>query len=283
MIKKIQYLYEKSCSNLKIYIFTVKMLKILSSSEEHYLTEKLYYYGNLISAKTIILSNLRLIIHITKNYLGYGMTHSDLIQSGNFGLIKSIFRFNPNINIRFISFALYWIKSEIHEYILRNWRIVKIATTKSQRKIFFNLKKNKNTLKWLDKNEIKVFTQILGVHTQDIKEMESRILSQDITIHPFIELKKKKKNIINNLVPYLNNLKYDISYVIKLNTNKNINSKYKLNHTILTLDTRSRNIINARWIIDQEKKITLKKIANNYGISAERVRQIESNAIKKMK
>ncbi|CAL4041938.1 RNA polymerase sigma factor RpoH [Buchnera aphidicola (Phyllaphis fagi)] len=281
MINKIQRLSRIPLRDLNAYIHTINTWKMLSSTEEQILSEKLYYHGDLMAAKTIILSHLRFVVHIAQNYSGYGLPQSDLIQEGNVGLMKAVRRFNPNMNVRIVSFAVHWIKSEIHEYVLKNWRIVKVATTKSQRKLFFNLRKKKNRLSWFNENEVRIVSQELRVTQQDVRDMESRMLSQDITFNPIPELKIQDLRI-SNLLPYLHDYKSNFSHQVSAN-NWNKRASYQLNHAILRLDSRSRHIIHARWLIDKKNKITLQEIANNYGISAERVRQLEKNAMKKLK
>ncbi|CAL4317854.1 RNA polymerase sigma factor RpoH [Buchnera aphidicola] len=280
MLNKIQTLHAIPLRDLNSYIRTVNKLDMLSADQERILTEKLYYNGDLKAAQTIILSHLRFVVYIAKKYSGYGLSQADLIQEGNIGLMKAVRRFNPNVNVRVVSFAVHWIKSEIHEYVLKNWRIVKIATTKSQRKLFFNLRKNKKRLGWFSSNEVKLVANQLGVSIQDVQDMEKRLSVQDVTIYPATGIHNQSFNT-NNIISYLNDSKSDFSYTIeKENWQKYSNSK--LNNAMLELDSRSRYIIHARWL-RYRNKITLQEIANNYGISAERVRQLEKNAMKKLK
>ena len=187
MIDKLQILSVTLPSNLDSYIRIANLWPMLSIREEQLLTKRLRYNGDLDAAKTLILSHLRFVIHISRNYSGYGLLQADIIQEGNIGLMKAVRRFNPEIGVRLVSFAVHWIKSEIHEYVLRNWRIVKVATTKSQRKLFFNLRKTKKRLGWFNEEEINIVAKELGVSSKDVREMESRMSVQDVTFNPFPE------------------------------------------------------------------------------------------------
>ncbi|MGK2896906.1 MAG: RNA polymerase sigma factor RpoH [Candidatus Makana argininalis] len=278
-IKKFNYFNK----NLKSYFKIAKLYPILTEKQEKYFTKKLYYNGDLESAKNLILSHIRFVIKIAKSYLGYGINQYDLIQEGNIGLMKAVRRFNPNIGVRLVSFAIHWIKAEIHEYVIRNWRIVKVATTKSQKKLFFNLRKNKKNLKWFNTNEIKIISEKLDVKIKDVIEMESRMSAQDITFDPiYINLENNNKEI-HSLYPiiylydkksnFANSLIKDKCYKITYN---------KINIALNILDNRSKDIIKSRWL-NNNNKITLQKLANKYGISAERIRQLEKSAMKKMK
>ncbi len=263
-------------NNLNSYIYMVNSLPVLSLEKEHKLITRFYYYGDLESIKELILLNLRFVIYITKNYSGYGLSRLDLIQEGNIGLMKSIKKFNPFFGVRLISFAIHWIKAEIHNYILKNWRIVKIATTKSQRKLFFNLRKIKKKMGWFNNKEIKFISSKLNVSKKDIIEMESRMFNKDIEIdfninnfnkNKFLNiLGDKNSNFANNIEIY--NWK---KYIFK-----------KLKFSLNILDNRSKYIIISRWLNNKKKK-TLKKLAEYYSVSAERIRQIEKNAMKKIK
>ncbi|MFI4846985.1 MAG: RNA polymerase sigma factor RpoH [Candidatus Makana argininalis] len=278
-IKKFNYFNK----NLKSYFKIASLYPILTEQEEKYFSKKFFYNNDLESAKNLILSHIRFVIKIARSYLGYGINQYDLIQEGNIGLMKAVRRFNPNLGVRLVSFAIHWIKAEIHEYVIRNWRIVKVATTKSQKKLFFNLRKNKKNLKWFNKNEIKMISKKLDVKIKDVIEMESRMSAKDITFDPiFIDVENKNKEI-NSLYPivyicdkksnFANSLIKDKYYQITFN---------KINIALSILDKRSKDIIKSRWLNDNNK-ITLQKLANKYGISAERIRQLEKSAMKKMK
>ncbi|HET9678492.1 MAG TPA: RNA polymerase sigma factor RpoH [Buchnera sp. (in: enterobacteria)] len=269
-----------SLGNLDSYIRSVNSSPMLSLEEEQILSKKLYFEGDLDAAKILILSHLRFVIHIARSYSGYGLSRSDLIQEGNIGLMKSVRRFNPKIGVRLVSFAVHWIKSEIHEYVLKNWRIVKVATTKAQRKLFFNLRKNKKRLGWFNQEEIKIVANELKVSIQDVKEMESRMSAQDVTFN-LISEGSENENRAKSTISHFRDDSSDFATLLELN-NWEEHATLKLNNAILKLDERSRNIINARWL-DSNKKNTLQEIANNYGISAERVRQLEKNAMKKLR
>ncbi|WP_343189110.1 RNA polymerase sigma factor RpoH [Buchnera aphidicola (Chaitoregma tattakana)] len=280
MIKTIDTISLGSLGNLSSYIKVAFSFPVLSKKKEKCLATLLYCNSDLNSAKTLILSNLRFVIHISKNYLGYGLLQSDLIQEGNIGLMKAVKKFNPDIGVRLISFAVHWIKSEIHEYVLKNWRIVKVATTKSQRKLFFNLRKNKKRFGWFNKLEIDTVAKELGVKSNDVIEMEARMSAQDLTFsfstsEDNIDNKSKFKSsyLKDNNSNFANTLEKNQLYEYNIN---------KLKNALLSLDTRSRYIISSRWLYDDKKK-TLQNLADYYGISAERVRQIEKIAINKIR
>ncbi|XBC39263.1 MAG: RNA polymerase sigma factor RpoH [Buchnera aphidicola (Nurudea shiraii)] len=280
MIKNKKILSVVSLGNLESYIKVANSCPILSLKEEQSLSKRLYYKSDLEAAKILILSHLRFVIHISRNYTGYGLLQSDLIQEGNIGLMKAVRRFNPEVGVRLVSFAIHWIKSEIHEYILRNWRIVKVATTKPQRKLFFNLRKTKKKLGWFNKSELDLIANELGVKQKDVREMESRMSAQDVALHPFLNNHVKGDKCVNSTFY----LKDKLSNFANTVEEKNWDSYTfnKLNSALLRLDERSRYIINTRWL-NERSKITLKEIANSYGISAERVRQLEKNAMKKLR
>ncbi|VFP81319.1 RNA polymerase sigma factor RpoH [Buchnera aphidicola] len=269
--------------SLDAYIRMANSFSILTSEKEKLLAKKLFFYGDIESAKLLILSNLRFVIHVAKNYSGYGLPQADLIQEGNIGLMKAIRRFNPDVNVRLVSFAVHWIKSEIHEYVLKNWRIVKVATTKAQRKLFFNLRKSKKRLGWFNRNEIEIVARELGVSKQEVKEMEARMSAQDITFD--ITSKDSCTDYsVNNLRSsfYLEDKKSNFAVKVE-KENWASHATTKLSNALLVLDERSQQIIKRRWLDHNDSKITLQAIAQDYGISAERVRQLEKNAMKKLK
>lgn len=263
--------------SIEAYIRSAYEYPMLTLEEEKELTERLYYHEDLEAAKKLILSHLRFVIHVARSYSGYGLPQADLIQEGNIGLMKAVKRFNPEVGVRLVSFAVHWIKAEIHEYVLRNWRIVKVATTKAQRKLFFNLRKTKQRLGWFNDNEVEMVAKELGVTPEDVVEMESRMTGADVafdlpsddndeTYAPSLYLEDKS----SNFAAELENENYD-----------NLATE-QLSVALETLDERSLDIIKARWL-DEENKMTLQDLAQKYNISAERVRQIESNALKKLK
>lgn len=281
MINKVQILSVTPPNNLDAYIRIANLWPMLSVNEEKKLTKRLRYNGDLDAAKTLILSHLRFVIHISRNYSGYGLLQADLIQEGNIGLMKAVRRFNPEIGVRLVSFAVHWIKSEIHEYVLRNWRIVKVATTKSQRKLFFNLRKTKKRLGWFNEEEIKIVAKELGVSSGDVREMESRMSAQDVVFNPLPTEEDFIDGKSNYPIQYLQDKTSNFAHGVE-EDNWEQHATNKLSNALLKLDERSRYIIHARWL-DKNKKNTLQKIANNYGISAERVRQLEKNAMKKLR
>ncbi|WP_343192193.1 RNA polymerase sigma factor RpoH [Buchnera aphidicola (Formosaphis micheliae)] len=280
MINKTQILSLTSLGNLDAYIRAVNSWSILSAEEEKILAERLYYNSDLDAAKTLILSHLRFVIHIARSYSGYGLPQADLIQEGNIGLMKAIRRFNPEVGVRLVSFAVYWIKSEIHEYVLRNWRIVKVATTKSQRKLFFNLRKNKRRLGWFNDDELEMVAKDLGVRSEEVREMECRMSVQDISFNlfPNDEYNERKiTTVMSHLRDHSSNFAHSVE-----EDNWETHATNKLTDALHILDERSQYIIRARWL-NENNKITLQEIANGYGISAERVRQLEKNAMKKLR
>ena len=243
------------------------------------LAEKLHYHGDLEAAKTLILSHLRFVVHIARNYAGYGLPQADLIQEGNIGLMKAVRRFNPEVGVRLVSFAVHWIKAEIHEYVLRNWRIVKVATTKAQRKLFFNLRKTKQRLGWFNQDEVEMVARELGVTSKDVREMESRMAAQDMTF----DLSSDDDSDSQPMAPvlYLQDKSSNFADGIE-DDNWEEQAANRLTDAMQGLDERSQDIIRARWL-DEDNKSTLQELADRYGVSAERVRQLEKNAMKKLR
>lgn len=276
MTRKAYELTIPPLGNIESYIRAANLWPVLSAEEEKLLTERLYYQGDLESAKTLILSHLRFVVHIARHYAGYGLPQADLIQEGNIGLMKAVRRFNPEMGVRLVSFAVHWIKAEIHEYVLRNWRIVKVATTKAQRKLFFNLRKNKRRLGWFNQDEVEVVARELGVSNSDVREMESRMSAQDMAF----DLPEDESNEDKSAAPvrYLQDKSSDFADEIEEN-NWDLHNTDKLNEALLKLDARSQDIIRARWL-DDDNKTTLQELADSYGVSAERIRQLEKNAMK---
>ena len=264
--------------NLESYINSIHSIGILSSEEEKKLAEDLYYRNDLDAARKLVLAHLRFVVHVAKTYSGYGLSEADLIQEGNIGLMKAVRRFNPEFGVRLISFAVHWIKAEIHEYVLRNWKIVKIATTKAQRKLFFNLRSKKKDLGWLTEEEVKSISKDLGVKPSEVKEMEKRLSGLDMSFDPL----EGDENEEANYAPanYLQDSSANPSEIIEKEDDSTLNTT-QLYEALKQLDDRSRDIIYDRWLSDE--KLTLHELAEKYGISAERVRQIEQNAMKKVK
>lgn len=280
MIKDMQVLAYAPQGSLEAYVRAANAYPMLTAEEERALAERLHYQGDLEAAKQLILSHLRFVVHIARNYSGYGLPQADLIQEGNIGLMKAVRRFNPEVGVRLVSFAVHWIKAEIHEYVLRNWRIVKVATTKAQRKLFFNLRKTKQRLGWFNQDEVEMVAKELGVTSKDVREMESRMAAQDMTFDPTPEEDTREGKPMAPML-YLQDKSSDFADDIE-EENWDDHAADKLSAALEGLDERSQNIIRARWL-DDDNKSTLQELADRYGVSAERVRQLEKNAMKKMR
>ncbi|AIR84093.1 RNA polymerase sigma factor RpoH [Pantoea sp. JGM49] len=280
MTKEMQTLAIAPLGNLESYVRAANNWPVLTAEEEKALAEKLHYQGDLDAAKTLILSHLRFVVHIARNYSGYGLPQADLIQEGNIGLMKAVRRFNPEVGVRLVSFAVHWIKAEIHEYVLRNWRIVKVATTKAQRKLFFNLRKSKQRLGWFNQDEVEMVARELGVSSKDVLEMESRMAAQDMTFDMSSDDEAGEGKPMAPVL-YLQDKTSDFADGIE-EDNWDAHAADKLSDAMLSLDERSQHIIRARWL-DDENKTTLQELADKYGVSAERVRQLEKNAMKKLR
>ena len=265
-------------ANLPAYIKNISSISVLTQKEEEALAEDLYYNGNIDAARQLVLSHLRFVVYIAKGYAGYGLSESDLIQEGNVGLMKAVKRFNPEKGVRLVSFAVHWIKAEIHEFVIRNWRIVKIATTKAQRKLFFSLRKNKKRLAWLNNAEVKAISKDLGVSEEDVQKMEGRLTNADMSF----DMSDSEDGNHTYLAPSntLSDAYSDPAVLVEKNDHS-VSQKLNLSIGLSNLDDRSKDIIQQRWL--SETKVTLHDLASKYGISAERVRQIENNAIAKMK
>ncbi|MFP1985533.1 RNA polymerase sigma factor RpoH [Lonsdalea quercina] len=266
--------------SLEGYIRAANAYPMLTAEEERALAERLHFEGDLDAAKQLILSHLRFVVHVARNYSGYGLPQADLIQEGNIGLMKAVRRFNPDVGVRLVSFAVHWIKAEIHEYVLRNWRIVKVATTKAQRKLFFNLRKTKQRLGWFNQDEVELVARELGVTSKDVLEMESRMAAQDMTFDPTPEDDAQPGHGMAPML-YLQDKTSDFADGIE-EDNWESHAADKLAHAMEGLDERSQHIIRARWL-DDDNKSTLQELADRFGVSAERVRQLEKNAMKKLR
>ncbi|KFK92468.1 MULTISPECIES: RNA polymerase sigma factor RpoH [unclassified Serratia (in: enterobacteria)] len=280
MTKEMQTLALVPQGSLEAYLRAANTYPMLSAEEERELAERLHYQGDLEAAKLLILSHLRFVAHIARNYSGYGLPQADLIQEGNIGLMKAVRRFNPEVGVRLVSFAVHWIKAEIHEYVLRNWRIVKVATTKAQRKLFFNLRKAKQRLGWFNQDEVEMVARELGVTSKDVREMESRMAAQDMAFDPTPEDEGREGHTMAPML-YLQDKSSDFAEGIE-EDNWESSAADKLSYALEGLDERSQHIIRARWL-DDDNKSTLQELADQYGVSAERVRQLEKNAMKKLK
>ena len=264
--------------NLEAYIQTVSSIAVLSAQQEKELAERLYFDNDLEAARRLVVSHLRFVVHIAKSYSGYGLAQADLIQEGNVGLMKAVRRFNPEMGVRLVSFAVHWIKAEIHEFILRNWRIVKIATTKSQRKLFFNLRSSKKRLTWLNRQETEAIARDLGVDENVVQEMEVRMAGQDTSFDGYAD---DDDTGYPSPAHYLEDRAADPSMMIE-SADWDEDSTSRLQSALASLDERSRDILRSRWL-DEEGKATLHEVAARYNVSAERIRQLEKNALKKLK
>ncbi|GAB3026788.1 RNA polymerase sigma factor RpoH [Bowmanella dokdonensis] len=262
--------------SLDAYMQAVSSINMLTAEEERELAERLYQEGDLEAARKLIMSHLRFVVHIAKSYSGYGLPQADLIQEGNIGLMKAVKRFDPNVGVRLVSFAVHWIKAEIHEFVLRNWRIVKVATTKAQRKLFFNLRKAKKRLGWFSHEEVQQVADELGVSTKEVLQMEARMSSQDQAFDLAAD-----DDETGNFAPvqYLEDKSADVETEV-MDADWDESATQRLYSAIKTLDERSQHIIQCRWLTDD--KTTLQDLADKYQVSAERVRQIEKNAIRKL-
>ena len=264
--------------DLQAYINSVHSIGILTSEEEKKLAEDLYYRNDLDAARKLVLAHLRFVIYIAKTYSGYGLPEADLIQEGNVGLMKAIRKFNPDTGVRLVSYAVHWVKAEIHEYVLKNWKIVKIATTKAQRKLFFNLRSKKKGLGWLTEEEVEAMAKDLGVKPSEVREMEKRLSGTDMPFDPLSDSDDDEASYSPS--QYLEDIDANPADIFEKDSLNESNTSH-LYEAINELDDRSRDIIQDRWLADE--KLTLHELAEKYNISAERVRQIEKNAMKKVK
>jgi len=263
--------------SLDAYIQAVGSVPVLSKEDEQALAVRFREQDDLDAARELVLAHLRFVVHIAKGYTGYGLPLSDLIQEGNVGLMKAVKRFDPGYDVRLVSFAVHWIRAEIHEFVLRNWRIVKVATTKAQRKLFFNLRKAKKNLAWLTFDETRAVANDLGVSPEEVTEMEKRLHARDAIFDP-----APGADDDHSFTPaaYLPSADSDPAQLVET-ADFNDDASERMAAAIRTLDDRSRHIIESRWL--SEDKRTLHDLADEYGISAERVRQVEANAIKKLR
>lgn len=263
-------------SNLSAYTQAVNTVPLLSAEREHELAAALYYNGDVEAARELVMAHLRFVVHIAKSYMGYGLPLADLIQEGNVGLMKAVKRFNPEKGVRLVSFAVHWIKAEMHEFILRNWRIVKIATTKAQRKLFFNLRSAKKRLAWLSNDEANAVARDLGVDVREVRQMEGRLAANDMNFDVGVDDDEDSIAPIH----YLEDRSADPALQLE-ESDWEENSQQDLSVALDKLDARSRDILNSRWL--SENKATLHDLADKYGVSAERIRQLEKNAMNKIK
>ena len=265
--------------NLGAYISTVNQIPILTAEQEKELAERYYYDQDLDAAKMLVMSHLRFVVHIARSYAGYGLPQGDLIQEGNLGLMKAVKRFDPNMGVRLVSFAVHWIKAEIHEYVIRNWRIVKIATTKAQRKLFFNLRSLKKSSKKLTLEEAKSIANELNVTPEQVLEMEGRLTAYDAAFEAQGDDDDEGSTHVAPAL-YLEDHRYDPARLAEEEDYEQ-QSTSALHSAMGQLDDRSRNILQRRWLDDE--KSTLHELAAEYNVSAERIRQLEKNAMEKIK
>ena len=264
--------------DLGAYITAVNGIAILSAEEEQELAHQYYYQNDLEAARKLVLAHLRFVVHVAKSYSGYGLAEADLIQEGNVGLMKAVKRFNPEVGVRLVSFAVHWIKAEIHEFILRNWRIVKVATTKAQRKLFFNLRGAKKRLGWLSQEEANIVAEDLGVKADTVVQMEGRMGAFDASFDGAADADDDET--VQAPAYYLEDNRYDPASSVESDDYEKTSTD-GLYLAMKELDERSRDILTARWLSDS--KATLHELAAKYGVSAERIRQLEKNAMGKVK
>ncbi|WP_415883124.1 RNA polymerase sigma factor RpoH [Neptuniibacter sp. QD34_54] len=264
--------------NLDAYVQTVTAIPVLSVEEERSLAERLHFDGDVEAARQMVMSHLRFVVHVAKTYSGYGLPLGDLIQEGNVGLMKAVKRFDPTMGVRLVSFAVHWVKAEMHEFILRNWRIVKVATTKAQRKLFFNLRSKKKGLGWMTNDEVDLIAEDLGVEAKTVRQMEGRMASVDTAF----DAPEGADDEQAAWAPahYLEDKSADPSLQVE-DANWEQDAQRRLMSAMSELDERSKDILARRWLTDD--KATLHELAAEYEVSAERIRQLEKNAMKKIR
>ncbi|HAL42690.1 MAG TPA: RNA polymerase sigma factor RpoH [Gammaproteobacteria bacterium] len=263
-------------ADIDAYLNTISQFPILEPEHEKQLAEKFREDGDLNAARELVMCHLRFVVHLARSYKGYGLPQADLIQEGNVGLMKAVKRFDPDVGVRLISFAVHWIKAEMHEYILRNWRIVKVATTKAQRKLFFNLRSAKSSSSWLNQKETQAIAQDLGVSTDEVTRMEGRLSANDAAFDGY----GTDEDTATAPVHFLASSMPDPADLVAEQDSAQ-DMSLRLTASLSQLDERSRDILQQRWLSDD--KATLHELAAEYGVSAERIRQLEQNAIKKLK
>ena len=265
-------------ANLGAYVQAVSSIPVLSLEQEKKLAEDLFYKEDLEAARQLVMSHLRFVVHIARSYNGYGLSEADLIQEGNVGLMKAVKRFDPERGVRLVSFAVHWIKAEIHEFVLRNWRIVKVATTKAQRKLFFNLRSKKKQLGWLSQKEAEAVAADLGVDVAEVQRMEGRLSAFDVTYESPVDT--DDEDAWQAPANYLEDKRQDPALMVE-EADWQDSSEQALHLALRDLDERSQDILAQRWLA--EDKATLHELADKYGVSAERIRQLEQNAMKKLR
>ena len=264
--------------DLPAYVASVNSIAILTPEQEIDLAKQYYYDDNVDAARQLVLAHLRFVVHMAKSYSGYGLSQADLIQEGNVGLMKAVKRFNPEVGVRLVSFAVHWIKAEMHEYVLRNWRIVKIATTKAQRKLFFNLRSSKKQLGWLNNEETKAVADDLGVDAKVVRQMEGRMSAYDMAF----DVEADNDDNMPHKAPayFIEDKSSNIASNIENEEWEEVTNK-QLHAAMSELDDRSQDILKSRWL--SEDKLTLHELAGKYDVSAERIRQLEKTAMNKIK
>ncbi|HHH39204.1 MAG TPA: RNA polymerase sigma factor RpoH [Sedimenticola sp.] len=277
MKKELAFPVALPTGSIDAYISAAYQLPMLSAEEEYALAVRLRDHNDLDAARALVMSHLRFVIKVARHYSGYGLALPDLIQEGTVGLMKAVRRFDPDMGVRLVSFAVHWIKAEIHEFVLRNWRIVKVATTKAQRKLFFNLRSSKKRLGWFSRQEVEEVAEELGVKPETVLEMEARLNNQDTAFDGMMSDEEQQ-----SLAPvaYLADMRMEPASQLEQQDSEQ-KEKQQLYAALHKLDPRSRDILQARWL--SEKKATLHELADEYGVSAERIRQIEKAAMKKIR
>jgi RNA polymerase sigma-32 factor len=266
--------------SLDAYLERVSRVPVLSREDEQALARRFRQDGNVDAARDLVLSHLRFVVHIARGYSGYGLPMGDIVQEGNVGLMKAVKRFDPEMGVRLVSFAVHWIRAEIHEYVLRNWRLVKVATTKAQRKLFFNLRRMKKNLTWLSPSETQTVANELGVTPAEVTEMERRLSARDLSFDPTPS--ESEEDEAYSPATYLPAADADPAEQVE-NEEWDDEAHASLTRAIASLDARSRDILASRWMAGDAEKATLHDLAAKYGVSAERIRQLEANAIKKLR
>jgi RNA polymerase sigma-32 factor len=266
--------------SLDAYLERVSKVPVLSREDEQSLARRFRDDGDVEAARALVLSHLRFVVHIARGYAGYGLPMGDLVQEGNVGLMKAVKRFDPEIGVRLVSFAVHWIRAEIHEYVLRNWRLVKVATTKAQRKLFFNLRRIKKNLSWLSPEETRSVAAELGVSEREVTEMERRLAARDLSFDP--TPLDSEDDEVHSPASYLPAPDADPAAQVE-NAEWEDDTHERLAAAMQSLDARSRDILASRWMAGDAEKATLHDLAAKYGVSAERIRQLETNAIRKLR
>ena len=264
--------------DLDAYVANVSTIPILNADEEKTLAERLFFDNDLEAARQLVMSHMRFVVHIARSYQGYGLPLGDLIQEGNVGLMKAVKRFDPTMGVRLVSFAVHWIKAEMHEFILKNWRIVKVATTKAQRKLFFNLRSQKKGLGWMNNDEVNAIAEDLGVDAATVRQMEGRMAATDMAFDAPSDADDDAAVMAPSM--FLEDHSADPALLLE-HQNYEENNNQQLAEAMSELDERARDILAQRWLV--EEKATLHELAAKYEVSAERIRQIEKNAMKKLK